>query len=353
MRLVSRVRTVPVTSPPRPRPHVYGHRGAPGYVPENTLGSYALAASMGVDAIEFDLVCTKDGHLVDRHEPNLAGSTDVAERPEFADRWREVAIGEHTERGWFTVDFTLEELRTLRAREPLPALRPHTLEVEGDWGIPTLDEILALRQEQSERRGWELGVVVEIKHSSLFHLLGFDPEAGVLDALARHGLAGADPRVRLESFETTNLRRLRDGLGYSGTLVFLAEDAGRPLDHVLADDPRGYADLLTPSGLDELAQVVDVIGPSKHLVIGRTPEDRLADPTSLVADAHAVGLAVTPWTFRAENQFLPAELRSDEDPGAHGDLAAELTAYFDAGVDAVFCDQPDLALAAREAYLGR
>jgi glycerophosphoryl diester phosphodiesterase len=306
---------------------------------------------MGVDAIELDLVCTGDGHLVDRHEPNLAGSTDVAQRPEFADRWREIGIGGHTERGWFTVDFTLDELRTLRAREPLPALRAHTLEVEGEWCIPTLEEILTLRREQSRSRGWELGVVVEIKHSSLFHLLGFDPETGVLDALAHHGLAGADPRVRLESFEMTNLRRLRGELGYSGTLVFLAEDDGRPLDHVLADDPRGYADLLTPTGLEDLAGVVDVLGPSKHLVIGRTPEGRLAEPTSLVADAHDAGLTVTPWTFRAENHFLPVELRSSEDPAAHGDLAAELRAYFDAGVDGVFCDQPDLALAARDAYL--
>lgn len=337
----------------RPTPHVFGHRGAPGYVPENTLGSYALAASMGVEAIEFDLVCTRDGHLVDRHEPNLAGSTDVARRPEFADRWREIDIGGHREQGWFTVDFTLEELRTLRAAEPLPDLRAHTLEAEGEWLIPTVDEILALRREASALRGWELGVVVEIKHSSLFHLLGFDPELEVLAALGRHGLSDADPRVRLESFELGNLRRLREELGYAGDLVFLAEDSGRPLDHVLGGDPRTYADLITPASLATLAETVDIIGPSKHLVLGRTAEDRLAGATPLVEHAHAVGLAVTPWTFRAENHFLPAELRSSDDPGDLGDLPGELSAFFDAGVDGVFCDQPDLAVAARDAYLAR
>ena len=336
---------------PRTRPHVYGHRGAPGYLPENTLESYALAAAMGVEAIEFDLVCTKDGRLVDRHEPNLTVSTDVAQRPEFADRWREIAIGDHVEAGWFTVDFTLEELQTLRAGEPWPDLRPHTLDGHADLRIPSFDEILALRAEAGAARGWDLGVIVEIKHSSLFHLLGFDPEAEVLAALGRHGLASADPHVRLESFETTNLRRLRHELGYDGTLVLLVEDGGRPLDHVLTGDPRTFADLLAPSSLRELAGLVDVIGPSKHLVIARTAQDRLAEPSTLVADAHEAGLEVTPWTFRAENHFLPAELRSSEDAAAAGDLAAELTAFFEAGVDGVFCDQPDLAVAARDAYL--
>lgn len=341
---------MPAALPLRPSPHVHGHRGAPGYVPENTLGSHALAAAMGVEAVELDLVCTKDGHLVVRHEPNLAVSTDVAQRAEFADRYREIAVGDRVDRGWFTVDFTLEELRTLRAGEPLPRLRAHTLDGEPERGIPTLDEILTLRAEASAARGWDLGVILEIKHSSLFHLLGLNPEAEVVAALDRHGLAPADPRVRVESFETTALRRLRD-LGYAGTLVFLAEDSGRPLDHLLSGDPRTYADLLGPRSLDELAGLVGAIGPSKHLVIGRTPDDRLDEPTSLVADAHAVGLEVTPWTFRAENHFLPAELRRGDDPAAAGDLAGELRAYFEAGVDAVFCDQPDLAVAARDAYL--
>ncbi|MCA1783732.1 MAG: glycerophosphodiester phosphodiesterase family protein [Dermatophilaceae bacterium] len=338
-------------SSPRPTPHVYGHRGAPGYVPENTLGSYALAASMGVEAIELDLVCTKDGRLVARHEPNLAVSTDVATRPEFADRWREIAIGERVERGWFTVDFTLEELRTLHAGEPWPDLRGHTLEAEGEWRIPSFDDILACRAAAGAARGRDLGVIVEIKRSSLFHLLGFDPEAELLASLGRHGVSTADPLLRLESFETSNLRRLREELGFDGSLVFLAEDTGGPLDHLLAGDPRTYADLLTPSSLEELAGLVDVIAPKKHLVIGRTADDRLADPTPLVADAHAVGLEVTPWSFRAENHFLPAELRGSDDPAEHGDLAAELTAFFDAGVDGVFCDQPDLAIAARDDYL--
>jgi glycerophosphoryl diester phosphodiesterase len=344
-----------VLDPPqaRPRPHVYGHRGAPGYVPENTLGSYALAASMGVEFIEFDLVCTKDGHLVDRHEPNLTGSTDVAQRPEFADRWREVEVAGSLEQGWFTVDFTLEELRTLHAVEPWPHLRGHTVQAEGEWRIPTVDEILTLRAQVSGERGWDLGVIPEIKHSSLFHLLGFDPEAQLLAALERAGLDNAGPLVRIESFELSNLRRLRSTLGYGGVLVFLVEESGRPLDHALSGDQRAYTDLLTPEALAELAGVVDGIGPSKHLVVGRTPDDRLADPTSLVADAHAVGLEVTPWTFGAENHFLPAEHRSSTDPAEYGDLAAELWAFFEAGVDAVFCDQPDRAIAARDAYRAR
>lgn len=339
--------------PARQRPHIYGHRGAPGYVPENTLGSYALAASMGVEAIELDLVCTKDGRLVARHEPNLAVSTDVATRPEFADRWREIAIGEHVDRGWFTVDFTLEELRTLHAGEPWPELRGHTLETEGEWRIPSFDDILAFRAAAGAARGRDLGLFVEIKHSSLFHLLGLDPEAELLASLGRHGVSPDDPLLRLESFETSSLRRLREELGFDGTLVFLVEGTGRPLDHILAGDPRTYADLLTPSSLAELAGLVDVIGPRKHLVIGRTADDTLADPSSLVADVHAVGLEVTPWSFRAENHFLPAELRSSADPAEPGDLAAELWAFFDADVDGVFCDQPDIAIAARDAYLSR
>lgn len=339
------------TPPSAARPQIYGHRGAPGAVPENTLGSYALAAAMGVDFIEFDLVCSKDGVLVDRHEPNLTDSTDVAERPEFADRWRSIEVAGRREEGWFTIDFTLAELKSLRATEPLKGLRPHTMEVAGDWSIPTLDEILALRAQVSDERGRPLGVIPEIKHSSLFHALGFDPEAALLSSLARAGLQDAGPLVRIESFEWSNLLRLRNELGYDGVLVFLAEDSGGPLDLAGSGDRRTYADLLTPSSLGELSLVVDAIGPSKHLVIGRTPDDTLAAPTSLVADCHEAGLEVTPWTFRAENHFLPAEFRSSPDPAALGDYAGELHAFFDAGVDAVFCDQPDLALEARDAYL--
>lgn len=335
----------------RARPHIYGHRGAPGRVPENTLGSYALAASMGVDFIEFDLVFSKDAVLVDRHEPNLTDSTDVAERPEFADRWRSIEVAGRREEGWFTIDFTLEELKSLRATEPLRRLRPHTMDAPGDWGIPTLDEILALRTQVSEERGWELGIIPEIKHSSLFHALGFDPELAVMTSLGRAGLGDAGALVRIESFEWSNLVRLRHELGYQGVLVFLAEDAGQPLDLALRGDERTYADLLSRSSLEELAKVIDAIGPSRHLVIGRTPDDRLGEPTALVADCRAAGLEVTPWTFRAENHFLPAEFRSSADPAELGDYAGELGAYFEAGVDAVFCDQPDLALQARDAYL--
>jgi glycerophosphoryl diester phosphodiesterase len=339
------------SQPARARPHIYGHRGAPGYVPENTLGSYALAAAMGVEFVELDLVCSKDGHLVGRHEPNLVESTDVARRPEFADRWREIEVSGRLEQGWFTVDFTLDELRTLRAREPWPHLRGHAAEADVEWRIPSIDEVLALRAQVSTDRGWELGVIPEIKHSSLFSLLGFDPEALLLAALGRAGLDDAGPLVRIESFELANLTRLRTALGYQGVLVFLVEESGRPPDHALTGDHRTYTELLAPGALEALVAVVDAIGPSKHLVIGRTPEDRLGDPTSLVADAHAVGLEVTPWTFRAENLFLPGEYRSSAEPAEHGDLAAELHAFFAAGVDAVFCDHPDLALAARDAYV--
>lgn len=331
---------------------IFGHRGAPGSVPQNTLGSYALAAEMGVDAIEFDLVCSKDGVLVDRHEPNLVYSTDVADRPEFADRWRVIEVEGEREEGWFTIDFTFEELQTLRAGEPYPELRPHTMDVEGEWRIPSLDQILALRAQVSAERGWDLGVYIEIKHSSLFHALGFDPEVEVLAALDRAGLGLDSPLVRIESFEQGNLRRLRGELGYRGDLVFLAKE-GQPLDLALAGDPRTYADLLTPAALADIAEVVQAIGPSKQLVIGRTPQNRLAAPTSLVADAHALGLRVMPWTFRAENHFLPVEFRSSDNPADLGDYAGELAAYIDAGIDGAFCDQPDLAIAARDAYFSR
>jgi len=306
---------------------------------------------MGVEFIEFDLVCSKDGVLIVRHEPNLTHCTEVAQRPEFADRRRSIEVGGHREEGWFTFDFTLEELRSLRATEPLTSLRPHTMDGAMEWTIPTLDEILALRAQASADRGWELGIIPEIKHSSLFHALGHDPEAALMASLAGAGLQDAGALVRIESFEVGNLSRLRHDLGFEGVLVFLAEDSGRPLDFILSQDERTFADLLTPRFLEELAHVVDAIGPSKHLVIGRTAEDTLADPSALVADCHAVGLEVTPWTFRAENHFLPAEHRSSADPAELGDYAGELHAFFEAGVDAVFCDQPDLALLARDAYL--
>lgn len=336
-------------------PIVIGHRGASGYRPEHTLASYELAARMGADYLEPDVVATADGVLVCRHENEISGTTDVGSRPELADRRATKVVDGQQMTGWFVEDLTLAELRTLRAVERLPGLRPGNTAYDGQFGVPTLAEVLALRARLAEELGRPIGVYVETKHPTYFAGLGLALEEPLVADLVAAGLdragtegpeSGGFPLVYLQSFEWGNLRRLRHGLGCAWPLVLLTEAVGAPWDLVAAGAERGYADLLTSAGLRELAADVDGIGPEKTQVIPRDDTGRLGPPTSLVADAHAAGLVVHPWTFRAENHFLPAELRSGPDPAAVGDLGSEVTAYLDAGVDGIFTDHPDLAVAA-------
>lgn len=331
-------------------PIVIAHRGASGYRPEHTIEAYWLAVEMGADFIEPDLVSTRDGVLVARHENEISGTTDVSERPEFIDRRATKEIDGVPVTGWFTEDFTLAELRTLRARERLPELRPVSAAFDQRFEIPTLDEVIAFARAESTARGRTIGIYPETKHPTYFQSIGLPLEPPLLEALARAGWTTADAPVFIQSFETENLRMLRGRTGVR--LVQLMEHAVAPYDLAVRGDPRTYADMATPAGLREIATYADAIGPHKGLVIPRGEDGRLLPPSPLVADAHAAGLGVHPWTFRNENVFLPTDFQiAAADPAAfsrtHGDARAELAAFLAAGVDGVFADYPDVALAAR------
>lgn len=328
-------------------PLVIGHRGASGYLPEHTLASYRLAIEQGADYIEPDLVMSRDGILVARHENELGNSTDVAAHREFAARRTSKQVDGQLVSGWFAEDFTLAELKTLRAREPLPQLRPASARSDGQFEIPTFEEILTLVA--GTRRA--VGVYVEAKHPSYFAGIGLPLEGALVASFVRFGYSGPAARVRLQSFEVGSLATLARLSQLP--LVQLIDDQGAPFDLVSAGDPRSYADLITPAGLAQIAGYAVAIGPAKSLVIPRRADQTLGTPTALVDAAHAAGLAVHPWTFRAENAFLPAELRHGTVPALTGDLEAELNAYLAAGIDGFFTDQPDIGVRTRAAYLAR
>ena len=288
-------------------PIVIAHRGASAHRPEHTLAAYELAIELGADFIEPDLVSTSDGVLVARHENEISGTTDIAQRPELADRRAVKEVDGRRKEGWFTEDLTLEELRTLRARERLPELRGTRL--DGRYEVPTLDEVIAL----AARAG--VGVYPETKHPSYFAAIGLALEAPLLAAL--DGFGGP---VFIQSFEAGNLRALR-------------HDTEHPLVRLTAGAAPDVA---------AIAEYADAIGPHKDQVIPRREDGRLGEPTSLVADAHAAGLAVHAWTFRPEPEFLPTGM----------DLAAELGAFLAAGADGVFADDVRAAVAARGSAAG-
>jgi glycerophosphoryl diester phosphodiesterase len=326
---------------------VIGHRGASGYRPEHTLASYELAARMGADFIEPDIVSTSDGVLVARHESQISRTTDVADHPEFAHRRATKTIDgvEHT--GWFTEDFTLAELKTLRAKERIPGVRQENTIYDGWFEIPTFEEILALRERLSAELGRVIGIYPETKHPSYFASIGCPLEPALVTALDKAGLNRKDAPVFVQSFETANLRQLDRELDVP--LVQLLDTKGAPADLAAAGDPRTYADLVTPAGLEDIASYADGIGPGKDMVVARNPDGTLGAPTPLVAAAHAVGLLVHPYTFRNENEFLPANLRSAGFPADYGNVFAEYAAFFAAGIDGLFADNPDTAVTARAA----
>jgi glycerophosphoryl diester phosphodiesterase len=331
-------------------PLVIGHRGASGYRPEHTLASYRLAIEMGADYIEPDLVSTKDHVLVTRHENDIADTTDVAAHPEFASRRTTKTIDGTPVTGWFTEDFTLAELRTLRAKERLPDLRPANTAFDGLYPVPTFQEVIDL----AKRAG--VGIYPETKHPTYFDSIGLSLEEPLLATLRANGLTGPRAKVFIQSFETANLKELHAKTRLP--LVQLIDATGRPYDFVVAGDPRTYADLVTPAGLAEIATYADGIGPNKDLIVPRDSAGKLQTPTSLVRDAHRAGLVVHPWTFRRENDFLPLDFRqgdpaSPEFLRAPGDLPAELRLFFRLGVDGVFSDNADVAVATRHRVFGR
>lgn len=331
-----------------PDPLVISHRGASGYRPEHTEAAYRLAVQQGADYIEPDLVMTKDGVLVDRHEPEIGGTTDVADHPEFADRETTKQLDGQPVTGWFVEDFTLAELKTLRATERLPELRDESAMYDGREEILTFEEGLRLRERLSKESGRTIGIIPEIKHSTYLHEQGLDPEAELARLVKRYRLNHRSAPMWTQSFELSNLKDLREKHGYRANLAFLTTAAGGPFD--LADEGTTYAELTTAGSLRRLSRWLDGIGPEKAQVIPRTADGSLGEPTSLVADAHRADLQVTPWTFRAENEFLPADHRVGEDPARFGRAIDEARAFLDAGVDGLFCDQPDVCVTAREDF---
>ncbi len=318
-------------------PIIIGHRGASGERPEHTLASYDRAIDEGADFVEPDLVLTRDGVLVARHENEISGTTDVADHPEFADRHATKQIDGQAVTGWFTEDFTLAELRTLRTRERLPQLRVANTRFDRLYQIPTFDEILQLVRAREAETGRVIGVYPETKHPSYFAAIGLPHEAPLLAALHRHGFDGADDAVFIQSFEVGNLIALHGVTTIR--LIQLVDGEGGP-----ADQPgTSYAAMLTPDGLAAIARYATGIGPNKGQVIARDMLGRIGSSTGLVAAAHHAGLKVHPWTFRAENFFLPTGMHHGLDPRSHGDLAAEIRAFVAEGVDGLFTDNPGIA----------
>lgn len=302
-------------------PIVIGHRGASGYLPQHTLAAYELAVKQGADFIEPDLVMTKDGVLVTRHENEISLTTDVAARPEFADRKTTKQIDGKPVTGWFTEDFTLAELKSLKVTGS-----PH----DGpEFRIATFEEVLDL----VDRTGRTVGLYPETKHPTHFDRLGLSLEEPLVEALRQRGYEGAEAPIFIQSFEVGNLKELNRMTDLR--LVQLLDSEGCP-----ADSSTPYSQMTTPEGLAEVATYADGIGPWKEQVRG----------TSLVQDAHSQGLLVHPYTFRAENEHLPAELRSS-DPKGLGDLESEVRSYLEAGVDGVFANHPDQAVRARDKFL--
>jgi glycerophosphoryl diester phosphodiesterase len=349
---------------------VIAHRGASGYLPEHTIEAYRLAIAQGADFIEPDLVITRDGQLIARHEPTLSGTTDVAERPDFAGRKRKVLVDGIETDDWFAFDFTLAEIKTLRARQPA-AERDQSH--NGRYLVPTFQEVIDLAKAESARLGRTIGVYPETKHSTLHAAVGLPLETPLVAMLRAAGWTTRDAPVIVQSFEVANLKALRraidvrlvqlvdaDDVDPSGGIV-LAKPYDKPYDFVVTGDARTFKDLVTAAGLREIRTYADGVGPWKpYIMAGRMtlgadgkPADQNGDgkideqdrtmlpPSTLVADAHAAGLFVHTWTFRNEARRLASTYR--------GDPVAEMRAFFALGVDGLFTDFPDTGVKARDA----
>ncbi|MFF5957384.1 glycerophosphodiester phosphodiesterase family protein [Streptomyces luteogriseus] len=315
-------------------PVVIGHRGAAGWRPEHTAPSYTYAVQTGADWIEPDLVPTKDHVLVVRHENEISQTTDVARHPEFADRRTTKTVDGRAVTGWFTEDFTLAELKTLRAVERLPAVRNRNTVFDGRAEVMTFQEVVDLARRLSREHGRTIAVFPETKHPTYFRSIGLPLEPKLTAVIRRNRLGRRECVV--QSFEPTSLKRIAaERLGVP--LWQALGTTGGPYDLVAAGDPTTYKDMMSPAGLARIAAYADWIGPDKVSLVG----------TSLVADAHAAGLRIGPYTFRAENQFLPERFRRGSGANDFGDAFAEYALYYRMGVDAVVTDFPDLAVIAR------
>lgn len=328
---------------PSPRPLIIAHRGASGERPEHTRAAYERAIDQGADVIEPDLVMSRDGRLVVRHENEIGETTDVADRPDFADRRTCRTIDGREVTGWFAEDFSLAELKTLRARERLPGLRPGSAAFDGQQPILTFDEVIRIAREGTARTGRTIGLAPELKHPGHFAALGLDMEGAFVAALERHGLTGAETPMLVQCFEVGPLQRLARRV--ETPLLQLMADVGGPADRT----GLTYAAMATPEGLADVARYAQAIGPQDVMILPRDADGRCGAPTRLIADAHAAGLKVVVWTLRAENLFLPLEHRQGADPALHGDLPAYADRLRRLGVDAVFTDFPGQLADARSA----
>ncbi|MHC1478641.1 glycerophosphodiester phosphodiesterase [Frateuria aurantia] len=324
---------------------VLAHRGASALRPEHTLAAYTQAIVDGADYIEPDLVATRDGYLVARHENNIAETTDVAAHPEFASRHTTKVIDGQQVTGWFTEDFTLAELKTLRARERLPAVRG--THYDGQFQIPTLDEIIDFTAAQSSVLGRPIGLIPEIKHSTYFRKHGLAMEDRLLQILQAHAYTRTAP-VEIQSFEVGNLKYLRERLRHSALRVRLLQllDAPeqQPADVLAAGGSLTYAEMERPQGLAAIARYADAIGPSTRQIIPLRPDGRLGLPTSLVRDAHRAGLEVHVYTFRPENMFMARDFWQGSSSLARSPegSVSEIRRYLATGIDAFFTDDPAL-----------
>lgn len=336
----------PAAMPPAPAPTatpiVIAHRGASGERPEHTLAAYDRAIEQGADYIEPDLVVTRDGVLVARHENEIGTTTDVADHPEFADRRTTKRIDGQDVTGWFAEDFTLPELRTLRARERIPQLRPGNALFDGLYQVPTLAEIITLVRAREAETGRRIGLYPELKHPTFLAGEGHDTVALLVEQLHAAGYRDAGEPVFIQNFEVGPLVRLA-GLTRLRLVQLVAAEGGP------ADLPQvAYAQMLAPDSLARIAAYADGLGADLRLVLSAE-----GTPTDLVARAHAAGLVVHGWTLRRENAFLPAALRRGDDPAAPGNLAALWRALEQAGIDGVFTDHPADAVSARNAGRSR
>jgi len=337
---------------------LFAHRGASALRPEHTLAAYVLAIRQGADYIEPDLVSTKDGVLVARHENNLTETTDVATRSEFAHKKTKKNIDGLTEEGWFVEDFKFDELKKLRAIERLGTVRTWNNQYNGMYQIPSFEEIIELVAAESAAIGRPIGLVPEIKHSTYHQSIGLKMEDRFMDVLRAHPYLKTAP-LEIQSFEVSNLKYMREKLGHAKNLrimqlvSFGPGPAGMPGDAYSIKSGLTYEQMLTPKGLKDIAQYADVVAPNNRMVIPLGADQRLTTPTRLVADAHEAGLKVHTWTFRPENRFLAAEFRNNAGENSRNESGsvAEMLTYIKAGIDGFFSDDSALGRQAIEASM--
>ena len=331
---------------PRRKVLVFGHRGASALRPEHTLASYAKAIADGADFIEPDLVISKDGALIVRHENNIAETTDIARHPEFGDRKTEKIVDGQKIAGWFAEDFTLAELKTLRAIERLPRLRPGNAAMDGQFDLVTWPEMIDFAAAEAAARGRTIGLIPELKHSTYFAGIGMPLEDRFLASLAAHDYVRRCPLV-IQSFEIANLKYLRARLGRPANIQLMQLTSGtdpalRPADIVKAGGKLTYRAMMAPAGLADVARYADILSPDTRTIIPLDPAGRLGAPSTVTRDAHAAGLRVIPYTFRPENYFIAADFRDGAGPAARNvpGSIAEIRAYLNAGIDGFFTDDP-------------